>query len=92
MTRKIVLNSTSGLRPGLNALVAEWMRERVRYVGVIGVDAEDIRDAIDWLCIGDGTDPYDMLTASHVEPETLGDAIAFAEGLDVPGEVAVVGF
>lgn len=55
--RKIVLHSRSGLRPGLDALVAEWMREGVQYVGVVGVDAEDIVEAIDWFCIGDGTDP-----------------------------------
>nr|WP_183962295.1 hypothetical protein [Chiayiivirga flava] len=92
VARRIVLHSRRGLRSGLDVLVAEWMREGVRYVGVIGVDAEDIEEAIDWFCIGDGTDPYDMLTAAHNDDETLGDAILFASELDLPGDVAVVDF
>ena len=90
--RKIILHSKSGLRPGLDALVAEWMLEGVQYVGVVGVDAEDIEDAIDWFCIGDGTNPYDMFTASHTFPETLDDAIALASQIDFPGDVSVVVF
>jgi hypothetical protein len=89
---KIVLHSTSGLRPGLDVLVAEWMREGVRYVGVVGLDAEDIVEAIDWFCIGDGSNPYDMLTASHTDPETMDDAIALASQVDVPGDVSIVEF
>jgi hypothetical protein len=91
-TRKIVLHSKSGLRPGLGALVAEWIGEGVQYVGVVGVDAEDIAEAIDWFCIGDGSNPYDMLTSSHTDPETMDDAIALASQVDFPGEVSVVVF
>jgi hypothetical protein len=90
--RKLVLHSKSGLRPGLDALVAEWIREGVQYVGVVGVDAEDIEEAINWFCIGDGSNPYDMLTASHPEPETMDDAIALASQVDFPGDVCVVVF
>jgi hypothetical protein len=90
--RKIVLHSKSGLRPGLDELVAEWMREGVQYVGVVGVDAEDIEEAIDWFCIGDGSDPYDMLTAAHAFPETMDDAIALATQIDFPGDVSIVEF
>lgn len=91
-TRKIVLHSRSGLRPGLDRLVAEWIREGIQYVGVVGLDAEDIVDAIDWFCIGDGTNPYEMLTASHTSPETMNDAIALASQVDFPGDVSIVEF
>ena len=90
--RKIVLNSKSGLRPGLDTLVAEWITEGVQYVGVVGLDAEDIEEAIDWFCIGDGTSPYDMLTASHTDPETIEDAIALATQISFEGEIAIVDF
>lgn len=90
--RKIVLHSIGGLRPGLDVLVEEWMREGVQYVGVVGIDAEDIVEAIDWFCIGDGTRPYEMLTASHADPETMDDAIALASQVDFPGDVVVVVF
>ena len=90
--RKIVLHSKSGLRPGLDELVAEWIREGVQYVGVVGVDAADLAEAIDWFCIGDGSNPYDMLTAAHEDPETMDDAMALATQIDFPGEVSVVIF
>lgn len=90
--RKLVLHSRSGLRPGLDVLVAGWIGEGVRYVGVVGADAEDIVEAIDWFCIGDGTAPYEMLTAAHTPPETLDDAIALASQVDIPGEVSVIPF
>lgn len=68
------------------------MREGVQYVGVVGVDAEDIAEAIDWFCIGDGSHPYEMLTASHMDPETIDDAIALATQVDFPGDVSIVEF
>ena len=92
IARKIVLHSTRELGPGLDVLVEAWMREGVRYVGVVGIDADDIVEAIDRFCIGDGTRPYDMLTASHAEPETMDDALALASQVDIPGEVSVVEF
>jgi hypothetical protein len=55
-------------------MVLEWIREQIRYVGVVGVDASLIEDVIDDLCVGDGSDPRFMLTASHREDETVEDA------------------
>lgn len=77
--RKIVLHSVAGYRPPeLASLVAVWIKEGVRYVGVVGVDAPRIEDAIDELCIGDGAEPYFMLTASHDVEETVEDAVFLA--------------
>ena len=93
--RKIVLHSLRGYRLELDALVANWIREGVQYVGVIGVDAAHIEDVIDTLCVGDGSDPYFMLTASHDSDETLEDAVFLAgklsEGVG-SGPVEVVEF
>ncbi|MGO4551875.1 hypothetical protein AB4059_12315 [Lysobacter sp. 2RAF19] len=92
--RKIVLHSTLGYRPELNTLIASWIREGVKYVGVVGVEAARIEDAIDDLCIGDGATPYFMLTASHGADETLDDAVFLAERLseELGGPVTVVEF
>jgi hypothetical protein len=94
-TRKIVLHSLRGPRPALDALVADWIRAGVTYVGVVGVEASLLEDLIDELCVGDGTaPPYFMLTASHGPEETLKDAIALAEQLSgsYAGPVSVVEF
>ena len=69
--RKIVLHSLHGYRPELDAIVAQWIREQVKYVGVVGVDASRIEDIIDELCIGDGSSPYFMVTAFHDQSESV---------------------
>ncbi len=58
--------------------MAAWIKSGVRYVGVVGPNASRIEDVIDGLCVGDGSSPYDMLTAFHEPPETAQDAIALA--------------
>jgi hypothetical protein len=93
--KKIVLHSLSGYRPELDALVADWIRRGVTYVGIVGVDASRLDDIIDELCIGpDGTGTHSILTAFHTPPDTLADAIALAEQLtgEFAGPVEVVEF
>jgi hypothetical protein len=90
-SRKIVLHSLHGYGPGLEAMVAAWIDEGVEYVGVVGKDAARIEDAIDDLCVGDGSAPYFMLTASHDADETLEDAVFLAHQIsDIIGDVDVV--
>lgn len=92
--RKIVLHSLQGYRPELGAIVSQWIQERVKYVGVCGVDASQIEDVIDDLCVGDGSSPYFMLTASHGPDESLQDAVFLAEQLsgELAGDVRIVEF
>ena len=92
--RKIVLHSLSGYRTELELLVSDWVSEGDKYVGVAGVDAARIEDAIDEFCIGDGAAPYFMLTASHGPDETVDDAVFLAELLadEFSGPVTVVEF
>lgn len=92
--RKIVLHSLHGYRPELDGLVAQWIQDQVGYVGVVGVDAARIEDVIDELCVGDGSNPHFMLTASHGADESLQDAVFLAEQLsgELAGEVRVVEF
>ena len=88
---KIVIHSLSGLRPELTGMVRDWIRDGVQYVGVVGREAARIEDAVDDLCIGDGTEPYFMLTAAHDDTETLEDAVFLAEHIStIPGPVTVV--
>jgi hypothetical protein len=93
-SRKIVLHSLHGYRPELDAVVTQWIQERVGYIGVVGVDASRIEDVIDDLCVGDGSNSYFMLTASHGPDETLQNAILLAEQIsgELAGDVHVVEF
>ena len=93
-SRKIVLHSLHGYRPELDAIVAQWIQEQVGYVGIVGVDASRIEDVIDDLCVGDGSNSYFMVTASHGPDETLQDAIFLAEHFsgELGGGVSTVEF
>lgn len=83
---KIVLHSLQSYPPDLDVLVADWIRQGVRYVGVNGVDAAKIEDAIDEACVGDGSTPYFVLTASHGADEALDDVVFLAQHL--PGDLS----
>jgi hypothetical protein len=91
--RKIVVHSTSGLRPEFSALVAEWIKEGVVFLGIVGLDAAKLEDVADDVAVGDGSNPYFLLTTSH-PGESLGDVVEFAEMLtgEHAGPVRVVDF
>lgn len=89
---KIVLHCRSHVRPDLEALVEAFLRDGVKFVGVVGVDASAVEDLVDWIVIGDGTDESRfMLTSSH-EGETVEEALEFARNLsgEYAGEVQIV--
>jgi hypothetical protein len=89
--KKIVLRSRWGYRPGLETLVADFRRDGVCFVGVVGKDCDLIEDIIDELCSADLS--YSLRTSSHVD-ESVEQAVSFARGLggEFAGEVQVVEF
>ena len=79
-SRKVVLHSRTGPTAALDALVEEFIRDGVIYVGVVGLECALVEDIIDELVVGDGTRDYDLLTASHPNG-SVEDAVAFARSL-----------
>ena len=78
---RIVLHSLSGRPEGIDALVEGFLKDGVKFVGVVGKNAAHIEDLVDEVVVGDGTgDSRFLLTASH-EGETLEDAVEFAKNL-----------
>jgi hypothetical protein len=73
-------------------LVEQFMRDGVRFVGVVGPECAKVEEIIDEVVVGDGTrEPYFMLTSSHPDM-TIADAVEFAESLsgEYEGEAHVV--
>lgn len=66
---RVLLRCSRGYRLELDALVAAWMQEGVKYVGVLGVDASKVEDIIDELCVGDGSNP-NIVRLWHEAPES----------------------
>jgi hypothetical protein len=91
---KIFLNCRARPPIGLENLVETFLRDGVKFVGVVGDGAGFIEELIDQLVVGDGTnDKRFILTSSH-EGESLEQALEFARGLtgEYAGEVQVVDF
>ena len=90
---KIVLYCPAGLHGGLEPLVQAFIQDGVTFIAVAGKDASLIEDIIDEVCVGDGAQPYSMLTSSH-PGESLAAVVEFARSLDLEfvGPVEVVEF
>ena len=86
---KIVLHCRTGVPKGIDALVEAFIADGVKYVGVVGQDAELTEDIIDECVVGDGSDHTRyILTASH-KVESVEYALQFAQSLTGESEGAV---
>ena len=90
---KIVLHSKSGYRPELDSLIEQFIRDGVKFVGVVGDDCVKIEDIIDEIVVGGGNNDNFILTSSH-PGESLEEVVEFARSLSLEymGEVQVVEF
>lgn len=92
--RKIILHSLNGYRPELDAMIAHWIRERIEYVGIVGVDVATVHRAFETALssayhpalhlegpkCSDGSD-YFMYPMAHDGGESLQDAVDYATRL-----------
>lgn len=90
--KKIVLHCSSGDKPALDQMVADFLNDDVLFVGVVGQDCEKVEDIIDELVVGDGSKPGRFILTSFHPNESVADVVQFAESLsdDYPGKVQVV--
>ncbi len=82
---KVVLHCPSGYKMRLDGLVEDFIRDGVRFVGVVGEDCSRVEDTIDELVVGNGDRDYDLLTSSHPN-ESVEEAVAFARSLTLEFE------
>jgi hypothetical protein len=78
---RIVLHSLTGAPKGIDALVESFLRDGVKFVGVVGRNASRIEDMVDEAVVGDGSDDSRFLLTSSHEDETLDEAVEFARSL-----------
>jgi hypothetical protein len=78
--KKIVLHCQNGYKMSLDALVEDFIRDGVLFVGVVGKDCSQVEDIIDELVVGDGSRDYHLLTSSHPDA-SIGEAVQFARSL-----------
>ena len=78
--KKIVLYCPNGYDPRLDALVEDFIRDGVMFVGVVGKDCSRVEDLIDALVVGDGSKDDFILTSFHKD-ESIEEVVTFAKSL-----------
>jgi hypothetical protein len=90
--RKVVLHCPRGYRMELEPLVEQFVRDGVKFVGVVGKDCATVEDHVDWIVLGEGSDGSRfILTSSHPD-QSVTEALEFARSLtgEYEGEVQLV--
>lgn len=83
---KIVLHCLSSRRPNLDELIEAFLRDGVKFVGVVGVDAAFVEDVIDEIVVGDGSDEDRFILTSSHPNASVEEALGFAKLLSVDPE------
>lgn len=89
---KIVLHCPRGYSVAVDGLVEDFIRDGVKFIGVVGLDCERVENIVDELVVGDGADSSRFLLTSSHPDASLDEALQFARALtgDYEGEVQLV--
>ncbi len=79
LARKIILQSPVSDEADLVRFVERCLAENVSLVAIYGPGSEELEEKIDWIVVGDGSDPNRFLcTTSHPE-EPFEDVLNMAK-------------
>jgi hypothetical protein len=88
-----VLHCPNGYKLTLDALIENFIFDRVKFIAVVGHDCERVEDIVDELVVGLGDDSSRyILTSSHPD-QSVDDACSFARqivGEEYGNQVEVV--
>ena len=63
--KKVLLITKSGYSPAYEPLLQSFIHEQIELFAVFGEDCEAWENAMDALCVGDGSNPIFISTTSH---------------------------
>ncbi|MES2582505.1 MAG: hypothetical protein V4627_07295 [Pseudomonadota bacterium] len=77
---KIVLVSKSAYTPEIGeALLRQFVEEKIELFCAVGVDAANWEEALDWLCIGPAGESIHFITTTSHPDESIEEVISFAK-------------
>lgn len=85
LARKIVLHSPISDDADLADFVERCLAEQVSLLAIVGPGAAELEDQVDWLVIGDGSDPERFLCTTSHPDELFEDVLDFANVCDDGG-------
>jgi hypothetical protein len=80
LARKVILRAPVSDERELAQFVEQCIRDGVMLIAIVGPGSTELEERIDWLIVGDGSDPsrYGMCTTSHPD-EDYDDVVRDAE-------------
>jgi hypothetical protein len=78
--RKIILRAPVSDERELAPFVEQCIRDGVVLIAIVGPGSTELEERIDWLIVGDGSDPsrYGLCTTSHPD-EDYEDVVLYAD-------------
>jgi hypothetical protein len=82
LARKIVLRSPISNEADLIDFVELCLTEGVSLLAIVGPGAAKLEDQVDWIVVGDGSNPSRFLCTTSHPDEPLDDVLAMANAWD----------
>jgi hypothetical protein len=82
LARKIILHSPVSNENLLEGFVERCLAEGVSLLAIFGQGSEELEDKIDWIIVGDGSDPRRFLCTSSHPDESFDDVLNMAQAWD----------
>jgi hypothetical protein len=79
LARKIILHSPVANTAALEPFVERCLRDGVSLIAVFGPGSAELEETIDWIVVGDGTDPERFLCTSSHPDEPYEDVVNMVE-------------
>ena len=82
LARKIVLHSPISAEADLRDFVERCLTEGVSLLAIVGPEAGALEDQVDWIVVGDGSNPSRFLCTTSHPDEPLDDVLSMANAWD----------
>lgn len=79
LARKIILHSPVSDERLLDAFVEQCLRDDVSLIAVVGPGCARLEDVIDWIVVGDGSDPARFVCTTSHPDEPFDDVVNMVE-------------
>lgn len=79
LARKIILHSPVSNERLLEGFVEQCLRDEVSLIAVVGPDCASLEDLIDWIVVGDGSDPTRFVCTTSHPGEPFEDVVNMVE-------------
>lgn len=79
LARKIILHSPISNEALLESFVEQCLSDDVSLLAIFGPDSQELEETIDWIVIGDGSEPKRFLCTTSHPNEPFDDVMNMAQ-------------